>query len=114
MKEVYKALDEVITCIQNSEEYQTCISLKEKMKDNEEIRTLVEDVKKYQKEYIRSGYDSKIKEQLDDLEERLNTIPIYVVYLNNLTKVNERIDYVKDSLNDYVDKLFNTYNIKKY
>ena len=107
MENVYKCLDELLLFIQNSSEYQKCLSLKEKMKDNEEIQTLVADVKKYQKKYVQSGYDSKIKETLDDLEKRLSEIPIYVVYLENLSKVNEEIDYIRDSLNDYFDDLFN-------
>lgn len=110
MEDVYKALDEVIDCIQNTNEYQRCISLKEQMSQNEELVSLVEDVKKRQKQYIRSGYDSTIKKELEELEKKLNEIPIYTIYLENLSKVNEMIDYVRDSLNDYFYQLFN----KKY
>ena len=110
MEEVYKCLDEVILSIQNTKEYQRCISLKEQMNDNPEILSLVEEVKNCQKKYIRSGYDSKIKEELDELENKLNSIPVYAVYLENLMKVNEMIEYVKEHLNDYFDTLFQ----KKY
>jgi len=107
MENVYSSLEDIIQYIQNTKEYQMCISLKEKMKDNEEIQSLVKDVKKYQKKYVQSNYHSEIKEKLDELEKRLSEIPIYVVYLDNLSKVNEMIDYVRDSLNDYFDKLLN-------
>ena len=107
MEEVFKRLDEVISCIQNTKEYQMCISLKKKMNENKEIVDLVEKVKVCQKKYIRSGYDSKIKKELEDLEECLNQIPIYAIYLENLSRVNKMIEYVKDSLNDYFDQLFN-------
>ena len=60
--------------------------------------------------YVRSNYDSEVKKELDALEERLEEIPIYVIYLENLMKVNEMIDMVRDSLNDYFCELFN----KKY
>ena len=39
--------------------------------------------------------------------EELFNIPIYKIYLDNLEVVNQKIDYVKDSLNDYFYKLFN-------
>ena len=110
MEEVYKNLEEVINCIRNSSEYQMCISLKEKMNTNEEIKTLVEQMKDYQKKYIRSGYDPIIKEEMTLLEKRLEEIPIYSIYNSNLERVNEMITYVKESLNDYFFELLN----KKY
>ena len=63
--------------------------------------------KNLQKKYIRSGYDSSIKSELDKLNEELFNIPIYKIYLDNLEVVNQKLDYVKDSLNDYFYKLFN-------
>lgn len=108
MENLYKALDEVISCIKESSEYKNCISLKEKMSTNEEIVSLVNDVKKLQKKYIRSGYDSLVKEELDRVTDRLNEIPVYKIYLDNLEKVNEKIDFVKESLNDYFYKLLNS------
>ncbi len=110
MENVYKAIDEVIDTIINSNEYKTCISLKEKMSTNTEVMNLIENIKKMQKKYIRSEYDKEIKETLDSLEKQLNDIPIYAIYLENLSKVNEMIEYVKESLNEYFYQLLN----KKY
>ena len=81
------------------------ISLKEQMNDHTEILSLVKEIKKYQKKYVQSNYDSKIQEKLTDLEKQLEEIPLYVVYMQNLTKVNEMIDYVRDNLNDYFEEL---------
>lgn len=107
MEKLYKAIDEVVLCIKDSDEYKTCILLKEKMKNNSEIVSLVTEVKRLQKEYIRKEFDSSIKEELDEANKKLNEIPIYNIYLNNLEKVNERIEFVKDNLNDYFYKLLN-------
>lgn len=107
MENLYKVLDEVILCIKESKEYEMCISLKEKMENNEEINKLVNEVKELQKKYVKSNYDEKIKKELDLTNQRLEEIPIYNIYLSNLEKVNEKIDYVKDSLNDYFYKLLN-------
>lgn len=107
MDELYKALDDVIKCIVESREYQNCISIQNKMKDNVELNDYINKVKKYQKEYVRSGYDKDIKKKLDLINNKLKEIPIYVVYLQNLEIVNQKIELVKDSLNDYFEMLFN-------
>lgn len=109
MEKLNRSLDEVVNCIKNSKEYKKCIELKEKMKSNDEINSLVKEIKLKQKKYIRSN-DSNILSELNELEERLNSIPIYHVYTKNLEKVNEYISYVKDELNDYFIELLN----KKY
>ena len=106
MEKLNRSLDEVVNCIKNSKEYKKCIELKEKMNSNDEINFLVKEIKLKQKKYIRSN-DSNILGELNELEERLNCIPIYHVYTKNLEKVNEYINYVKDELNDYFDKLLN-------
>ena len=110
MEKLNKALDEVVECIKSSCEYQDCISIKKKMDDNTELKELINNIKRLQKKYVRSNYDSKIKEELDLLEDKINYIPIYHVYLEKIEMVNQQIDYVRDSLNDYFYNLVN----KKY
>lgn len=100
-------LDEVVNIIKESKEYKNCIDLKNKMDSNEEIKLLVNKIKRLQKKYIRSSYDTSIKKELEEVEKELKEIPIYNIYLENLEKVNEMIDYVKDSLNDYFYELLN-------
>ncbi|MBR2679049.1 MAG: YlbF family regulator [Bacilli bacterium] len=110
MEKLYKSLNEVIDCIKESPEYKDCLKIKEQMDSNEELVELINKVKELQKKYIRSNYDSNIKKELDECESKLKEIPIYNIYLEKLKEVNQMIDYVKDSLNDYFDKLLN----KKY
>lgn len=100
-------LDEVVNIIKESKEYKNCIDLKNKMDSNEEIKLLVNKIKRLQKKYIRNSYDTSIKKELEEVEKELKEIPIYNIYLENLEKVNEMIDYVKDSLNDYFYELLN-------
>ena len=107
MEKLYKSLNEVIDCIKESHEYKDCIKIKEQMDSNEELVELINKVKELQKKYIRSNYDSNIKKELDKYESKLKEIPIYNIYLTKLEEVNKKIDYVKDSLNDYFDQLLN-------
>lgn len=101
-----KELDEVINTIINSDDYKSCIQLKEKMSTNKEICELVDKIKVLQKKYVRENGE-EVLEELKLLEERLNEIPIYVIYMQYLEKVNEMINYVKDELNDYFYKVLN-------
>lgn len=101
-----KELEEVINTIINSDDYKSCIQLKEKMSTNKEICELVEKIKVLQKKYVRENGE-EVLEELKLLEERLNEIPIYVIYMQHLEKVNEMINYVKDELNDYFYKVLN-------
>lgn len=107
MEKLYKSLNEVIDCIKESPEYKDCIKIKEQMDSNEELVELINKVKELQRKYIRSNYDSNIKKELDKYESKLKEIPIYNIYLTKLEEVNKKIDYVKDSLNDYFDQLLN-------
>ena len=107
MEELYKALDEVINSITESDEYKTCIELKDRMSKNINITDKINKIKKLQKEYVKSNYDFNIKIKLDELNNELISIPIYKIYMDNLEIVNEKIDYLKDSLNEYFYKLFN-------
>ena len=100
-------LNNLVEYITNTFEYKECIRLKEIMKSNEEICSLVDEVKSLQKEYVRSLEDENIKVRLDEVLDRLNTIPIYCDYLKYLDKVNHMISYFNDEMNEYFYKLLN-------
>ena len=110
MENLYKKLDNVILCIKESNEYKNVIDIKKKMDSNEELKKKINEIKLLQKKYVKSNYDSSVKKDLDKLNDELLEVPIYRIYLDNLSVVNEKIEYVKDSLNDYFYNLFN----KKY
>jgi len=101
-----KVIDDVVNSITNSEAYKKCLEIKEKMKDNTDISTRVNKIKRLQKKYIRSN-DENILKELDILKEELNSIPIYHMYNQYLEEVNQMISYVNDELNNYFNNLFN-------
>ena len=106
VNQLNKALEEVINTIINSDDYKSCVQLKEKMSTNKEICELVEKIKILQKKYVREN-DEEVLEELKSLEGRLNEIPIYVIYMQHLENVNKMINYVKDELNEYFYKVLN-------
>ena len=100
-------LNKIVNWIKNTKEYEKCIELKDKMDKNDELVKMISDVKKKQKEYVKSNFDEDKKKELDLLNEKLNEIPIYNSYNRNLEIVNGYISYVRDELNDYFCKVFN-------
>ncbi len=101
-----EALDEVIFTIKNSIDYKKCLELKEKLAQSSDVNLLVTNIKRLQKEYVKSN-DLKIKEELDEKIKNLEEIPIYNIYMKHLEKVNEMIDIIKERLNCYFDNLLN-------
>lgn len=108
VKWLNKALDEVISVITTSRDYCICIELQEKMKKNQNLMNLIDDLKDAQKRYVKSNYDRTIKNEMDLLKEKLQQIPIYVSYMAHLEKVNDMISYVEDDLNHYFYQLLNS------
>ena len=102
-----ESLDDLISYIKDSNEYKTCFELKEKMKKNQELTKLITDIKLLQKKYVRSGFDTGIKQRLDEKNKVLEEIPIYSIYKENLEEVNRNINIIKDYLNDYFGKKMN-------
>lgn len=107
MEELNKIIDELTDTIINSKEYKNVIELKKKMETNQELIVLINEVKTLQKKYVKSNYDEQLKEKLEIKEKELSSVPIYSIYNENLNKVNEMINLVKDELNNYFYKKLN-------
>ena len=110
-KELEKSVRDLKNYIENCPEYIKVLELKSKMEKSSNINTLIKEIKKTQKKYIRSGYDEKVGKELKNLEKKLNEIlkeiPIYLEYNKNLKKINDKIFTVKEELNDYFEKKIN-------
>ena len=107
-KLVNKELDDLVFYIKNTSSYKNCILIKEKMNKNKELCQIISKVKTLQKKYVRSDYnDDSLYDEINRLKKKLTSIPIYNEYMMNLKEVNEMIDFVRDSINTYFDKLLN-------
>lgn len=105
-KKLSKAISEVVTSITDSNEFKECIRIKKKMEQSSEIKELVDTVKKLQKEYVRTEA-IEVKQELDMVQERLNSIPLYISYQEKLADVNRKLEFIKDELNEYFYKVVN-------
>ncbi len=105
-KKLSKAVLDVVSSITESDEFKECIHLKEKMNESSEIKELVDSIKKLQKKFVRTE-DENVQKELERLQERLESIPLYDSYQKKLEEVNKKIDFVKEELNDYFYKVVN-------
>lgn len=104
-----KALEEVVNCIVESDDYKRLIEIKKKMSTNLELMKLIDEIKLLQKKYIKTC-DDNILDEIKVIDAKLNSIPIYVIYMQYLEKINDKIGYVNDEINDYFSKIINNQN----
>ncbi|MBR4617706.1 MAG: YlbF family regulator [Bacilli bacterium] len=105
--ETEKSLEELINYIKNSHEYIECMKLKEKISEDKDLMLLIDDVRKSQKNYIKSNYDKDKKIILDEKIKLLDLNSLYVMYSYYLEQVNYMINLIKDELNDYFFEITN-------
>ncbi|MCI8346451.1 MAG: YlbF family regulator [Bacilli bacterium] len=103
---VEKKINDLIDYIINSYEYKRCLEIKKQMTQCNELNQLIKDIKKLQQDYIKTNGNS-IKQELNKKQKRLEQIPIYCEYNRYLERINEKLDFIKESFNDYFDQKLN-------
>lgn len=106
-----KQLDDVVASITNSCEYETCLRLKKQMASNLELMTLIDHIKELQKDCVHHPEDQERLQRLEEEMTKLEQIPLYAVYMNQLEQVNFMISYVTEELNDYFYQVLNQFSL---
>jgi len=107
--DILAKVDEIINYIEDSDNYKKYLLIKEKMKNDQEINDLLNEIKHLQKR-LANNYNKETELELEiELEEKnnlLNNIPLYREYLNTLDEINNIYNIIENSLNKYFyDKL---------
>lgn len=103
-KVILDKVDEIIDVIKSSPNYQKYLLLQEKMNNNQELISLINEVKNLQK-MIVNGKNSELelKEKIHLLENN----PLYREYNNTISEINREFAIVENTLNNYFFKKFN-------
>lgn len=108
---ILEKTDEIIEIIKNSNEYQQYIEISNKMKDNKEIVSLINDIKKLQQKLVKEqslGNDINVLDnEINDKLKRLEEYPIYLEYLYLQEDLNKSINLIKESIEDYINNITN-------
>lgn len=104
-------IDNIISIIENSNEYKEYQLLSKKMHNNNEINQLIKEVKTLQQKLVKEqalgndikNIDSEISKKLEELKE----YPIYLEYIYLQEDLNNSILLVKEKLEKYINNLTN-------
>lgn len=104
-------IDEVISIIESSNEYQKYQTISKKMKNNSEIMNLISSVKALQQRLVKEqslGKDiSEIDEEINKKLKQLEEYPIYLGYTYLQEDLNSNIVLVKEKIENYINNLTN-------
>ena len=91
--ELLNKIDELIELIKNTPNYKKYIELKEIMKNNSDIMSLIKQIKKVEQSIVKKEYNkldtSEEENKLKELKSELNTYPVYLEY-----------SYIQEDLNN--------------
>lgn len=103
-KEISEKVNEIISEIENSPNYQKYLSLKEKISKDKMLMELINKVKIMQKDVL---HKKATKEELEKIVCELNDNPLYIEYNNVVFEINNTLAIIETSLNNYFDRLLN-------
>lgn len=101
-------INDLFETIKNSKEYKSYQEIGNILENNEEVNTLVAQIKKLQQESVKLEEENnpKYKEIDKIIEEKvttLNNIPIYQEYLRRMDEFNDIIASSKNNIEQYIN-----------
>lgn len=103
-KELLNKIDEIISLIENSKEYQKYLLLKDEMNNNSDIKKLINEIRVLQKDVV---HHLDKKEKLRKRMDELNAHPLYREYNNTLASINNVYAIIESNLNNYFQRIVN-------
>ena len=105
--ELLNKIDELIELIKNTPNYKKYIELKEIMKNNSDIMSLIKQIKKVEQSIVKKEYNkvdtSEEENKLKELKSELNTYPIYLEYSYIQEDLNNDFQNIKKIIEDSIN-----------
>jgi cell fate (sporulation/competence/biofilm development) regulator YmcA (YheA/YmcA/DUF963 family) len=109
LNEINDSLDSLVNSIKDSSVYIEYKHILNQVKNNDNIKALVKEIKILQKKLVNEKFLNKdilsIEKELKIKEELLLNIPLYQEYLNKSMELNELIQVVSKMMQNYLDNL---------
>ena len=101
-------IEELFQTIEESNEYKSYLNIKNILDRNEEVKKLVNEIKRLQQKSVKLEYnnDPKYKEvdaYIDEKVSKLNSIPIYKEYLNRMNELNDILSESSSNIEKYIN-----------
>ncbi len=108
MNNILSDIEDLKLDILNTNEYKEYKKYDELLNNNSEVKSLIKEITKLQKESERLGNkDIDIENRLEDLFSILNNIEDYSKYIESSKKLNELITKIQKNFADYFNSLIN-------
>ena len=101
-------IDELFQTIISSNEYKSYEEINKILKNNKEITSLVNTIKKLQKESVKLEYNKDVKykeidKQIKEKINKLNSIPLYKEYIRRMNELNDILSESSFQIEKYIN-----------
>lgn len=100
MNEIKDEISLLFSDLKMSKLYKDYVKVKENLKNNSEITTLIKDIKRMQK-IATNNKDVKIEKDLKKMYDKLYSIPLYQSYLIIKEELEETLYMISDNFDKY-------------
>ena len=100
MNDVKYELDNLFDKLKQSTSYKDYVNVVNKLKENDDITSLISEIKRLQKILINEK-DKVVEKELDNLNLKLNSYPIYQTYLIKKEELEEELVVIKEMFDKY-------------
>ena len=113
-EEILKEVEKLVKSIKESDKYKEYISIRDKLKQDDEIIKKISLIKKLQQDYVKSAYlDKALEEKIALEKEALQKNTLYQKYLLSFKSLNNDLIMIKEGLNLVFTYLLNNFKIDK-
>ena len=106
-EKLIKKINELVSLIKETPEYNRYSELKESMSNNKEIMSLIKDIKKVEQSIVKKEYNKQdIKEEekeLKILKDKLNSYPVYLEYSYLQEDLNNDFQNIKSIIEESIN-----------
>lgn len=106
--EILNKVDEIIDCIKETDVYSNYLKSKKIISLDQEIITLIEDIKRYQKEIVKNqSKKQELEDKINNNLSILNENPNYLEYMYFQEELNNMLTIFENKINKYFKDIFN-------
>ena len=108
MNNILDDVNELKDLIISSKEYTDYINSMKKVDSNEEIKKIIKDIIKLQKQEVNLNNKNIYNDldiEINNLYDRLNSIPEYTDYINSSRRLNILITSIQEKFKEFFDSL---------
>jgi cell fate (sporulation/competence/biofilm development) regulator YmcA (YheA/YmcA/DUF963 family) len=107
---IENSISELFNSIESSYEYQEYQKIKKILESDQEVLSLVDEIKKLQKESTALEYNNNPKyleldKEIEQKVKKLNELPAYIKYLQAMDNFNQVLKTSSSLISNYVDDI---------